>query len=154
VDVTIKTWGLVIALLFGCCALAQESPAPFHGSWTATVGPTQVFRGTWTGSALPKNPNSAHGTWSLIIDTGQSVLQGTWTAQKTAAEWRGTWTARTQQGRSFTGSWNSSDANLNGKTFQDLLQSAMEKEIAGNWRSNPYSGGWWLRGSSKQQRSH
>ncbi len=148
-----KTLGLLLALLFGCYALAQESVAPFHGSWTATVGPTQVFRGTWTGSVLPKNPNSAHGSWSLIIDTGQSVIQGTWTAQKTGAEWRGTWTARTTQGRSFTGSWNSNDANLSGKTFQDLLQSAMEKEIAGNWRSSPYSGGWWLRGPSNQQRS-
>jgi hypothetical protein len=149
-----KLWGLILALLFGCCALAQESPAPLHGSWTATVAPSQVFRGTWTGSVLPKNPNSARGSWSLIIDTGQSVIQGTWTAQKTGAEWRGTWTARTQQGRSFTGSWNSSDANLSGKTFQDLLQRAMEKEIAGNWRSSPYSGGWWLRGSPKQERSH
>jgi len=144
-----KICGLILALLLGCGALAQETAAPFHGSWTATVGPTQVFRGTWTGSVLPRNPDSAHGTWSLFSDTNQSVIQGTWTARKSGAEWRGTWTARTSQGRSFAGSWNSSDANLSGKTFQDLLQSAMEKEIAGNWRSSPYSGGWWLRGSSK-----
>lgn len=124
----------------------QIPPTSLHGSWTATAGPTQVLRGTWTATVLPHNSNSARGSWSLYLDATQSVIQGTWTAQKSAEEWRGSWTARTQQGRTFSGTWNSADANLVGKTFEDLLQRAMEKEIAGNWQSNPYSGNWWLRG--------
>ena len=148
-----RLWAFLLALSFASCALAQENGAPLHGTWTATVGPSQVFRGTWTGHTLPRNANSARGSWSLVIDTDQSVIQGTWTAQKSGEEWRGTWAARTQQGRSLTGSWNSSDTNLSGKTFQDLLQRAMEKEIAGNWRTGAYTGGWWLRGPPKQERS-
>jgi hypothetical protein len=137
---------LLLVLLLANCALAQESPATLRGSWTATVGPTQVFRGTWTASVLARNPNSAHGSWSLFIDADQSVMQGTWAAQKMAGEWHGTWTARTSQGRSFSGTWSSDDANLSGKTLLDMLQRAMQQEIAGSWRAGSLSGNFWLRG--------
>jgi hypothetical protein len=144
-----KNFAFLFALLLGSYALAQDTPAQLHGSWTATVGPTQVFRGSWTASVVSRNPNSGRGTWSLYIDADQSVMQGTWAAQKSAGEWSGTWSARTSQGRSFNGTWSSGDANLTGKTLQDMLQRAMQQEIGGNWRGGTLGGNWWLRGPTK-----
>jgi hypothetical protein len=129
-------------------ALAQEAPATLRGSWTATVGPTQsqVYRGTWTAAVASRTPNSARGTWTLYVDADQSVVQGTWTAQKAPAAWHGSWTAKTVQGRAFSGTWTSDDEGLSGKTLLDLLQKAVQQQIAGSWRAGALTGNWWLRG--------
>jgi len=73
------------------------------------------------------------------------VLQGTWSAQKSAAGWQGTWSARTLQGQSVAGTWTANLADFKGKTFEDMLQRAAEKQIAGFWRSARMQGYWWLQ---------
>lgn len=90
--------------------------------------------------------NSAQGYWTLVNEAGERIMQGTWSAQKTAAQWHGNWTARTAQGRSFAGTWDADMAGSQDKTFADMLTRTMEKEVAGTWQSGRYSGGWWLKG--------
>ncbi len=66
------------------------------GSWTATTGPNQIFRGAWSAQVLLHNANRAFGSWTLLNDAGEVVLEGTWSVQKTGQRWQGTWTARTR----------------------------------------------------------
>ena len=69
--------GLLIVLLFTQCALAQEPGSVLYGSWTATAGPSQIFRGTWSAETSRRIPNEAQGSWTLVDDSGEVVLQGT-----------------------------------------------------------------------------
>jgi hypothetical protein len=142
-----RSWSLFVALLLVSCVLAQQAPSGLHGSWTATAGPNQVFRGTWTGQALPGKPNVAQGSWTLVSDTGEITLEGTWSAVKSSAAWQGTWTARTAQGQTFSGTWRADLADFKGKTFQEMLELTAQKEVAGWWRSGGYQGNWWLKSS-------
>lgn len=142
-----KCWTLVLALAFGSCALAQKPSPVFQGTWTATAGSTQVLRGTWSGQASPKSENVAQGSWTLLNEAGEIFLQGTWSAQKTAQRWQGTWTARSQNGLSFSGAWSADMADSGGNTIRDMLERTMAKEVAGSWRRGHDQGNWWLKGS-------
>ena len=147
-----KSWRLIAALLLVSCAFAQETPSGLHGSWTATAGPNQIFRGTWTGQTLPGKPNVAQGSWTLTSDTGEIILHGTWSVVKNSVAWQGTWTARTVQGQSFSGTWRADLADFKGKTFEEMLELTAQKEVAGWWRSGRYQGNWWLKSSPPQSR--
>src|SRR5215472_4479462 len=100
---------LFVILLLANCALAQEVAPVRYGTWTATAGSSQVFRGSWSAETLPRNPNEAQGSWALFNESGDVMLQGTWSAKKVGPHWHGTWRARTAQGQSFSGVW---DADL------------------------------------------
>src|ERR1700747_65940 len=141
--------GLLIISLFTQSALAQEAGSVLYGSWTATAGPSQIFRGTWSAETSRRNPNEAQGSWTLVNDSGEVVLQGTWSAKKTGSSWQGTWRARTTKGQSFSGSWESNLPEPTDQTFAALLKRTIEKEVAGSWQSGGYRGNWWLRGLKK-----
>jgi hypothetical protein len=138
--------GLLIVLLFTQYALAQEAGRVLYGSWTATAGPSQILRGTWSAETSRRNPNEAQGSWTLVDDSGEVVLQGTWSARKTASGWQGTWRARTTKGQSFSGSWEANLPESTDQTFAALLQRTIEKEVAGRWQSGVHRGNWWLKG--------
>jgi hypothetical protein len=150
--VRMRSWSLAVLLVLGLCALAQEAPPVFHGRWTATVGPAQVLVGTWTGQASPGRPNVVQGSWTLLGETGQILLEGTWSAQRTRLGWQGTWSARALHGQAFSGTWRADIADLNGKTLEEMLEWTAEKQIAGSWRSGRYQGNWWLKGPPPQGR--
>jgi hypothetical protein len=141
-----SVWGIVIALMLAGGAGAQKPSPVFQGTWTATAGPTQFFRGMWSGQASPKNQNVVQGSWTLWNEAGEVQLQGTWSAQKTARGWKGTWTAQTQDGRAFSGTWGADLADFGGKTLGEMLERATAKEVAGSWRSGREQGNWWLKG--------
>jgi hypothetical protein len=147
-----RSWRLFAALLMASCALGQEASSGRHGSWAAAAGTNQIFRGTWTGGTLPGKPNIAQGSWTLISDTGETTLEGTWSAAKSSVAWQGTWTARTVQGRTFSGTWRADLADFKGKTFEEMLELTAQKEVAGWWRSGRYQGNWWLKSSPPQGR--
>lgn len=131
-----------------CCCLpgaAQQTPRTFRGSWMATAG-AQNLRGKWTGQALPGRPNSARGTWELTSDSGASLMQGTWSAERQARAWQGTFVARTA-GRVFSGRWTAYLDGADTTTLQQMLQRAIEKEVTGAWDSGARFGTWWLGGT-------
>jgi len=100
----------------------HNSSKIFRGSWTASAGPTQIFRGAWSAETSAHNSNSAVGSWTLTNDANEIILEGTWSAQKAAEGWQGTWTARTRNGRSLSGTWNA-----------DLPDLGRERSL-GQWR--------------------
>ena len=136
---------LLAVLLLACAGSAQQPSPELHGTWTATSG-SPTFAGTWGAEISPRTPDYAQGYWTLLNESGERIAQGTWTARKVASRWHGSWTARTSQGGSFSGSW---DADMNGskdKTFVDMLTRTLEKQISGAWQSGRLSGNWWLKG--------
>jgi hypothetical protein len=146
-----KPWLWVLAVLACSCVVAQEPSANpnehnWRGTWMATAGPAHSFRGRWWASLLPATHNAASGSWTLLSDTNQILLEGTWSARKSARAWQGRWSARVGGGQSFSGTWECDAPDLNDKTFEDLLKRTMEKQVSGTWQRGRVQGGWWLQG--------
>jgi hypothetical protein len=148
---------LAVTLLLSSCVLAQQPAPVLRGTWTATAGPKQMFRGAWSAQALPNRPNGVIGSWTILNDARQIMMEGTWSAEKSARGWQGTWSARVLTGRSsagrssygapISGTWQTETPASNVQTFAELLQRTLEKEIAGSWRRGQLAGYWWLNGS-------
>jgi hypothetical protein len=60
--------------------------------------------------------------------------------------------ARTQPGRTLSGSWTAAVRDPSAKLFQDMLQLTTKVQVAGSWRSGRYQGNWWLSGPSRDVR--
>jgi hypothetical protein len=138
-------WALLI--LFSRAVAQQSGEQASHqswrGAWVASAGP-RSFHGRWWAQLLANFPNAASGSWTLLSDSNQIVLEGTWSARKASSGWQGTWTARLNSGKAFSGSWTSDIRE--GKTFADMLKLTLEKQVAGAWRSGRMQGNWWLMG--------
>ena len=143
--ITLKKWLLLVALLSACVSLSQQAPSTPQGSWIATAEASRVFRGNWIAHIATKDENAASGSWTLVNENNQVVLEGTWSARKSAAGWRGTWSARANEGRTLTGTWQAAMGDFNGKTFEDMLKRSAERQISGSWQSGRARGNWWLQ---------
>lgn len=128
----------------------QKSSQIFRGSWTASAGPTQIFRGAWSAEISAHSRNSARGSWTLTNDANETILEGTWSAQITAQDWQGSWTARAHNGRSLSGTWNADLPDLGRKSLQDMFERTLSKQVAGSWRSGRDQGHWWLNSTSSK----
>jgi len=137
----------------GVTARGQSSTNELTGMWTASVGNGPLMRGTWLAQVSQGTPNAASGSWSLLNDASEIVLTGTWSARKTPKSWEGSWAARARNGRALSGTWSAALADFKGKTMQEMLALAIEKQIGGAWQSGGYQGNWWLEGSSKKRRT-
>jgi hypothetical protein len=139
----------LLVVLFGLDAAArpQQASSEWTGTWMATTGGQQYFRGTWSGEVSGADRNAARGAWTLLGDAGDVVMEGTWSARKTREGWQGTWTARVSKGGSLAGSWSADLAGFAGKTMEEMLNRTNEKQVAGSWQSGRYQGYWYLDGS-------
>jgi hypothetical protein len=142
-----KLGSFVLGLILSFCTLAQQVSPVLLGSWTATAGPNQVFRGTWSAQVSLHSPNRAIGSWTLLNEAGDVLLEGTCSAQKTGLHWQGTWTARPMKGQSLSGTWTADAASLSVDSLAEMLKSTATKEVSGSWRSGRYQGNWSLKGS-------
>ena len=142
-----KLGSFVFGLIVGFCALAQQASPVLLGSWTATAGPNQIFRGTWSAQVSLHSPNRAIGSWIVVNEAGDVLLEGTWSAQKTGQRWQGTWTARPMKGQLLSGIWTADAASLSADSLAEMLKGTATKEATGSWRSGRHEGNWSLKGS-------
>jgi len=144
---------LVILLALSAHRLvAQSAVTELHGSWSATAGPSQTFWGTWTAQVSPDKPNEAEGTWALFNNRAEIVVEGTWAANKARSEWLGSWAARTLPGQLYSGTWTADIPGSGDKSFKQMLEWTLEKDIFGSWRCGASKGQWRLTGpQSKSQ---
>ena len=148
---SIAAW-TVLALSLTAVAIAQQTPSPLRGTWTASVGTSRAFRGSWSATVDSATPDTARGGWLLLDDGNRVMLEGTWSAEKSARGWAGTWAARvgkgaggrTSQGRALSGSWRANVKDSKILTLKDLLQHALIDQVTGTWRSGGLAGGWRL----------
>jgi hypothetical protein len=144
-------WLAILALFLNTRLLsAQANSLLLRGSWSATEGESRVFWGTWTAEVSADTPNAAQGSWALLNQAGEKLLEGTWAAQKGRAGWQGSWAAQTTQGQSFSGAWTADESALGNMTFKQMLRKTLEKDITGSWRSGRHGGNWRLKGLSPQ----
>jgi len=146
-----KIWLCAAVVVLVASVAGQQPPAnpdehSYRGTWIASAGPTKLFRGRWWANFQPKARNNAQGSWTLLSESNQILLEGTWSAQKSPRGWEGTWSARVGEGRAFSGSWSSYVSDVNIKTFEDMLKAVLEKQIGGAWRKGRMQGNWWLQG--------
>ena len=138
---------LVVFLGPQATAIQEEASPTWTGTWMASTGGQQYLRGTWSGEVSGPDRNSARGSWTLVGDAGDVVMEGTWSARKTREGWQGTWTARVSKGGALSGSWSADLAGFAGKTMAEMLNRSNEKQVAGSWQSGRYQGYWYLDGS-------
>ena len=131
---------------------AQSPPSVLRGSWSATVGTSRVLRGTWSATLDSASPDRAVGTWALLDDGNRLLLEGTWSADKGARGWQGTWSARvtpragrSAPARTLSGTWRADIKDPNIRTLAGLLQHAVIDQVSGTWRSGALGGGWRLK---------
>jgi hypothetical protein len=136
---------LSLLLLLLAFTTPAQQPAALQGSWSASAGSTEIFHGMWAAEISAQSHNAARGSWTLVNDAGEIVLQGTWSAKKVGPGWTGTWTARAAKGAALSGTWSADGDATAGKTIQDMLQQATSKEAAGSWRAGSRQGNWWLK---------
>jgi hypothetical protein len=136
---------ILTAVLALCPASFGQRASPvLQGAFTASAGPA-LYRGKWSARISSATPNAAGGGWILMNEHGDVVLQGTWSARKSAQGWQGTWHARVLRGRAYAGSWTASQPGPNSRSFGDMLQAAMKGAVSGAWRSSGFGGGWRLQ---------
>jgi hypothetical protein len=129
------------------CSAEPGLPPPVRNRFSMAVGPLRPC------STRRMRP-AVVGQFSTTPN--QIVLEGTWSASKSAASRHVPGPlefsrVRPSAGRSsfanpFSGTWQAeNDSTV--KTFADRLQRTLEKRMADSWRSGGLAGNWWLKGS-------
>lgn len=147
--VATRAFVLAVVLLVGCCAWAKKSPKVLRGRWTATDGPGQIFRGTWSAVITSRKPDAAQGYWSMLSASGQILGAGHWSAKKTGHGWQGTWKARDGNHRPVSGKWDADISSPSDSTLAKMLESTATKIVDGHWQYGGHGGKWWLHGSTQ-----
>ena len=135
---------ILAAVLVVCSTAWSQKPSPtVEGSFIVSAGPG-YFRGKWSASFSERTPNTAAGSWILLNERNDIVLQGTWSARKNGAAWRGTWRARVLRGRAYSGIWTATEPGPDSKTFSEMLAGVAKNRPSGTWSSAGYGGNWRL----------
>jgi hypothetical protein len=130
----------VLAAFAACAALA--SGAELQGTWSAT-SPRGYLAGSWT--AEDHQSAGVTGTWTLQDATGKILLEGGWSASKSAQVWNGAWRS-TVSGSSgeFAGTWTSSVSGPPQAHLIEMFRSALRAVVSGTWQAG-FSGTWSIR---------
>ena len=131
----------VLATFAATAVLA--SGADLKGTWSATAQ-SGYLAGSWTAQADPSG--GATGAWMLQDASGKVLMQGGWSASKSAEAWNGPWRA-TISGRAgeYSGTWTSTTSLSPQARLAEMLESALRAVVNGAWKAGPRSGSWSIR---------
>lgn len=135
-----------IRVLLALATLAVlASAADLKGTWSATAQSGNLA-GSWTAQTDPSG--GVTGAWMLQDATGTILLQGGWSANKSAQSWTGAWRA-TVTGRAgeYAGTWTSASSLPPQARLAEMLESALRAVVTGTWKAGPRSGAWSIRTS-------
>jgi hypothetical protein len=119
------------------------SGAQLQGTWSAT-SPRGTLAGSWT--AEDHQGAVVTGTWTLQDAGGKILLQGGWSASKSAQSWNGAWRSSvTGSGGEFAGTWAGSVAASPQANVIEMFASALRAVVSGTWKSGGASGAWSIR---------
>jgi hypothetical protein len=148
----------VAFLLLTLTAVGSQSPPTLRGTWSAAIDSKRMLRGTWSAEVLPASSNAAKGSWTLLNEVNQIVLEGTWSATKSERSWNGAWSARivpagrspaqSPSGRVVSGTFRADVDGSDAKSLAEMLQLTLKTQVAGAWRSGASQGRWSLKGAS------
>ena len=133
----------VLATLAVSATLA--SGAELRGTWSASTN-SRYLAGTWT--AVAQEDGSATGRWALQDATGKILMQGGWSASKSAQSWNGAWRATVPGAAAeYSGTWTGAVSLPPDARLSAMLESAVRAAVSGTWKTGPYSGSWSIRAS-------
>jgi hypothetical protein len=133
-----------VLVIFAVSALLS-SGAELKGTWSTTTQSGNLAGG-WTAQA--DQSGGVSGAWMLQDATGNILMQGGWSASKSAQSWSGAWRA-TVSGRSgeYAGNWTSTTSLSPQAHLAEMLESALRAVVSGTWKAGPRSGSWSIRAS-------
>jgi len=131
----------VLAAFAACAILA--SGAELQGTWSAT-SPRGTLAGTWT--AEDHQGSGVTGAWTLQDASGKILLQGGWSASKSAQSWNGAWRSSLSGSTGeYSGTWSSSVSASPQAKLIEMFQSALRAVVSGAWKAGSSSGSWSIR---------
>ena len=126
---------------FAVCVV-MASGTELQGTWTA-ASPRGTLAGTWT--AEDHDSAGVTGTWTLQDASGNILLQGGWSASKSARLWNGAWRSTVSGGSGeFAGTWTSSVSASPQADLIEMFKSALREVVSGTWQAGS-SGTWSIR---------
>jgi len=138
-----RMFAALLATLAGFAILA--SGAELRGTWSASTN-GRYLAGTWTAETQPDG--SATGRWALQDATGKILMQGGWSASKSAQSWNGAWRATVSgNAAEYAGTWNSAVSLSPEARLAAMFESALRGAVTGTWKAGAYSGSWSIRAS-------
>jgi hypothetical protein len=133
------------AVLATLAVSALASGADLRGTWSASTN-SRYLAGTWT--AATQEDGSATGRWALQDATGKILMQGGWSASKSAQSWNGAWRATVSgNAAEYSGTWTGAVSLPPDARLAAMLESALRAAVNGTWKTGPYSGSWSIRAS-------
>ena len=128
-------------------ARAAASPPPvFEGTGSRPPAAPRPFHGSWSAQALPGQPDDVQGSWSLVNDAGDTVAQGTWSAERRERGLQGELVGARRDRRHVHGHLRSPPPRLQG---QDAPGHVRRDEGRADLRllaHGPRHGAWYLKG--------
>ena len=90
------------------------------------------------------------GSWSMVNDAGDTVAQGTWSAQRSKRGFQGKWCGAHADGRllSTAASRPTSPASR-ARRSQDMFAATKIAQISGFWRMGRAKGAWYLKSAQR-----
>jgi hypothetical protein len=128
--------------IFALCAMLAWG-AGLEGTWSAT-SPRGSLAGSWTKE--DQQGAGVTGTWTLLDASGRILLQGGWSASKSAQSWKGAWRATVSgSGGEFAGTWASSATASPQANMIEMFKAALQTLVSGTWKAGSLSGAWSIR---------
>jgi hypothetical protein len=119
------------------------SGAELQGTWSATT-PRGTLAGTWT--AEDHQSGGVTGTWTLQEATGKILMQGGWSASKSAQSWVGAWRSTVSGSTGeYSGTWTSTVTASPPALLIEMFKSGLRAVVTGTWKVGSSSGSWSIR---------
>lgn len=101
------------------------------------------LRGTWS-ATTPRGYLA--GTWTLQEATGKILMQGGWSASKSAQSWNGAWRSTISgSAGEYSGTWTSTVSTSPQALLVEMFESALHAVVTGTWKGGSSSGSWSIR---------
>lgn len=125
-------------------AVLAQAPQPrqtWSGRWEASAA-GRAIGGTWTARDYG-DPEESGGRWTLELQPGKVLLEGTWNARKRREAWDGSWVARTLHGGRYEGAWAARIRIPGDLPMGEMFELARKRPVSGTWSDPAGRRGTW-----------
>jgi hypothetical protein len=130
----------LVVILAASAVLAAG--AELRGTWSATT-PRGNLAGTWTAE---DHQSGVTGTWTVQEAAGKILMQGGWSASKSAQSWEGAWRSTISGSNGeYSGTWTSTVSTSPKAPLIEMFESALRAVVTGTWKAGSSSGSWSIR---------
>lgn len=125
-------------------AFFAQPPQPrqtWSGRWEAS-GSGRAIGGRWTARDYG-DPEESGGRWTLELEPGRVLLEGTWNARKRREAWHGSWVARTLREGRYEGAWSARIRLPGNLPIGEMFELARKTPVSGTWADSSGRRGTW-----------